>query len=167
MKKLLATVAIVCLASTALADNYATIIQITSNYQNISIPQWRTDCRIVEVPVYGSVHSQASTGDTIIGAVIGGAVGSQFGKGSGKDAMTVLGAIAGADIVNKNASNSSQIVGYRQEQTCNNVKFYETQEQVKNYTITYEWNGNQGRTVTYNNYRVGDRIPVNISIQAK
>ena len=80
--------------------------------------------------------------------------------------MTVLGAIIGADAVNKK-SGQNQIVGYRQEQTCQNVTFYETQEQLKNYTITYEWNGIQGRTATYNNYRVGDRLPVNVSIQAK
>ena len=168
MKKLLATVAMVCFASTASiasADEYATIIKVQPNYQNISVPNHRTDCKIVEVPIYGG-RAQTSTGDTIVGAVIGGAIGSQFGGGSGKDAMTVLGAIVGADVANKKGGQN-QIIGYRQEQVCQNVTFYETQEQIKNYTITYEWNGMQGRTVTYNNYRVGDRIPVSVSIQAK
>lgn len=35
---------------------------------------------------------------TIAGTVIGGAIGRQFGKGNGRDAMTVLGAIAGGMI---------------------------------------------------------------------
>ena len=166
MKKLLATVALACFATTAYAQtDYATITKVTPNYQNVSVPNHRTDCKIVEVPIYGGT-GQASTGDTVLGAVIGGAVGNQFGSGSGKDAMTVLGAIVGADIANKKGGQQ-QIVGYRQEQVCQNVTFYETQEQLKNYTITYEWNGMQGRTVTYNNYRVGDRIPVTVSIQAK
>ena len=165
MKKLLATVAMVCFASTASANEFATITKITPNYQNVSVPQYRTDCKIVEVPIYGG-RKQASTADAFVGAIIGGAIGNQFGGGSGKDAAAVLGAIVGADVANKKGGQN-QIIGYRQEQVCNNVTFYETQEQLKNYTITYEWNGMQGRTVTYNNYRVGDRIPVNVSIQAK
>ena len=165
MKKLLATVAMVCFASTASANEFATITKITPNYQNVSVPQYRTDCKIVEVPIYGG-RKQASTADAFVGAIIGGAIGNQFGGGSGKDAATVLGAIIGADVANKKGSQE-QIIGYRQEQVCQNVTFYETQEELKNYTIRYEWRGIVGKTVTYNNYRVGDRIPVNVSIQAK
>ena len=165
MKKLLATVAMVCFASTASANEFATITKITPNYQNISVPQYRTDCKIVEVPIYGG-RKQASTADAFVGAIIGGAIGNQFGGGSGKDAATVLGAIVGADVANKKGSQE-QIIGYRQEQVCQNVTFYETQEELKNYTIRYEWNGLVGKTVTYNNYRVGDRLPIRVSIQAK
>ena len=165
MKKLLATVAMVCFASAASANEFATITKITPNYQNISVPQYRTDCKIVEVPIYGG-RKQASTADAFVGAIIGGAIGNQFGGGSGKDAATVLGAIVGADVANKKGSQE-QIIGYRQEQVCQNVTFYETQEELKNYTIRYEWRGVVGKTVTYNNYRVGDRIPVRVSIQAK
>lgn len=35
-------------------------------------------------------------GNNLSGAIIGGAIGHQFGKGSGNDAMTVLGALAGS-----------------------------------------------------------------------
>ena len=64
--------------------------------------RYRTDCRVNQVPIYGSVkNGQASTGDTIVGAIIGGAVGNQFGGGKGNDAATVLGAIIGADVANK------------------------------------------------------------------
>ena len=167
MKTLLATVAVVCFATSAYAQTeYATITQVQPNYQNVSVPQYRTDCKIVEVPIYGG-RSQASTGDTIVGAIIGGAIGNQVGGGSGKDAATVLGAIIGADVANKRATQQQQIIGYREEQTCNNVTYYETQEEIKNYTIRYEWRGIQGSTFTYNNYRVGDRIPVEITVRAK
>ena len=169
MKTLLATVAAVCLAAAttaASAEDYATITSVKPNYQTVQTPKYRTDCRMNEVPVYGNTQGQASTGDTLFGALIGGVVGNQFGGGKGKDAATVLGAIIGADTANKNSSRQ-QIIGYRQEQTCNNVTFYETQQKIKNYTIRYEWNGIQGRTATYNNYRVGDSIPIHVSIQAK
>lgn len=165
MKSLLLATALTLIATAAVAQEYATITKVKPNYENVSVPNHRTECRTVEVPIYGG-RSQASTGDTILGAVIGGAIGNQVGGGSGKDAATVLGAIIGADVANKKGGKD-QIVGYRQEQSCQNITFYETQEQLKNYTITYEWNGIRGRTVTYNSYRVGDRLPINVSIQAK
>lgn len=165
MKSLLTTVAAIAFATTAVAQTeYATITKVKPNYQNVSVPQTRTKCQTVEVPIYGS-SGQASTGDTIVGAIIGGAIGNQVGGGSGKDAATVLGAIIGADVANKKGGQN-QIVGYRQEQQCQDITFHETQERIKNFTITYEWNGVRGRTVTYNNYRVGDRIPVTVSINA-
>lgn len=170
MNKLLATVAVMStmvFASSASAEEYATVTSVKPNYQNVSVPRYRTDCQINQVPIYGSVQGQASTGDTIVGAIIGGAIGNQVGGGSGKDAATVLGAIIGADIANKRPQQQQQIIGYREEQTCNNVTYYETQEEIKNYTIRYEWRGIQGSTRTYNNYRVGDRIPVEITVRAK
>ena len=166
MKILLATVAVLVFATAAQAQTeYAQITQVQPNYHTVyqNIPT--TSCQNVEVPIYGRTQGQASTGDTLFGALIGGALGNQVGGGKGKDAMTVLGAIVGADIANKKAGQQ-QIIGYRQEQSCNNITFYEIQESLKDYTITYTWNGITGRTVTYNNYRVGDRLPVNVSIQA-
>ena len=171
MNKLLATVAVIStmsFATSASADEYATITAVKPNYQNVQVPRYRTDCRVNQVPIYGNVQNgQASTGDTIVGAIIGGAIGNQVGGGSGKDAATVLGAIIGADVANKRGSQSQEIVGYREEQTCKNVTYYETQEELKNYTIRYEWRGIQGSTRTYNNYRVGDRIPVEVTVRAK
>ena len=169
MNRLLATVAVIgtmSFAASANAQEYATITNVTPNYQTINTPTTQQVCNIVEVPVYGRAGGQASTGDTLFGALIGGALGNQVGGGKGKDAATVLGAIIGADVANKR-SGSNQIVGYRQEQRCNNVTSYSTQQQIQNYTIRYEWNDIVGKTVTYNNYRVGDRLPIRVSIQAK
>mgnify|MGYP000379974385 CR=1 FL=1 len=104
MNKLLATVAMIgsmSFAASASADEYATITSVNPNYQNVQVPRYRTDCRVNQVPIYGSVkNGQASTGDTIVGAIIGGAIGNQIGNGSGRDAATVLGAIIGAGLGN-------------------------------------------------------------------
>mgnify|MGYP001582885530 FL=1 len=171
MNRLLATVAaigVIGFATSASAEEYATITDVRANYQIVDVPRHRTDCRVNQVPIYGNVQQgQSSTSNTIVGAIIGGAIGNQVGGGKGKDAATILGAIIGADVANKQANGSNQIIGYREEQTCNNVTFYDKQEEIKNYTIRYEWNGIKGRTVTYNNYRVGDRIPIHVSINAK
>jgi len=166
MKHLLATIAVLlAFTTTAQADELATITKIETNWENVQVPQSRQQCVIKDVPIYGTTQGQASTGDTVLGAVIGGALGNQVGGGSGKDAMTVLGAIVGADIANKRA-NQRQIIGYESQRQCSDVLFYEDQQRVRNYTIWYDWNGIQGRSYTFNRYNVGDRIPVSISINA-
>jgi uncharacterized protein YcfJ len=58
------------------------------------------------------------------------------------------------------------ITGYQTQRQCETVYVQSNQRTVKNYRITYEWNGIRGQSYTYNNYRVGDRIPVNVSINA-
>ena len=170
MKTLLATVAILACTTSLQAQSqtdFATVIHVKPNYQNVQVPRHRNECQTVEVPIYSNVGGQASTGDTIFGALIGGALGNQVGGGKGKDAMTVLGAIIGADVANKRAATGQQqIVGYRQEENCRKISFYETHERLKNYRITYEFNGIQATSLTQNQYKVGDRIPVTVSIQA-
>lgn len=49
--------------------------------------------RTVQVPVKNDGHNVVGT---VAGGVLGGVVGHQFGGGSGKDALTVLGAVGGA-----------------------------------------------------------------------
>jgi len=116
-------------------DHYRTIVK--------QVPQTERVCETVEVPIYGRVQGQASTGDTVLGAIIGGAIGNQVGGGRGKDAATVLGAIVGADIANKRRTNQQVITGYRQEQQCfNNTTYTSHQEEVYSHsTIRFQENG--------------------------
>ena len=144
MNKLLATVAMIgsmSFAASASADEYATITHVNPNYQNVSVPKYRTDCRVNQVPIYGSVkNGQASTGDTILGAIIGGAVGNQFGGGKGNDAATILGAIVGADIANKNGKKP----GGTQRQCQVETRYEETQREVYSHsTVTFVSDGQQ------------------------
>lgn len=131
---------------------------VQPQYRNVSVPVTIDDCRNVEVPVYG--QTQPSTGDAVAGAIIGGLLGNQFGEGKGKDAMTVLGAIAGADAATRN--NQNRIVGYRTERQCTSRVVQETRNELSSYRITYEIFG-IAQTATVNKpYRVGDYISVRV-----
>jgi uncharacterized protein YcfJ len=159
MKKLIIAI-ILATSSAAFAETrQAVVTSVETNYKTVLQHVPVRECTDVKIPVYG--QKPASTGDALAGAIIGGVIGNQFGSGSGKDAMTILGAIAGADAANKNQGN--QIVGYQIQQQCTEVISRQQEQVVHNYIITYEWNG---RTYTYNKYRVGDRIPVTITINA-
>ena len=92
----------------------------------------------VEVCKDVRIQGQASTGDTLFGALIGGAIGNQFGGGKGKDAATILGAIVGADVANKNGKKP----GGTQRQCQVETRYEETQREVYSHsTVTFYSDG--------------------------
>ena len=108
--------------------------KVTDVYQTItrSVPSTERVCYDVEVPIYG--QKKFDQGGAIIGGLLGGFIGNQFGSGSGKDAMTGIGAMTGA--IAGGQSNEKQIVGYRQENRCEKKTTYtEKTETVYSHSI--------------------------------
>lgn len=169
MKKLLATAALVCIASTATAQTrYATITAVQPNYETVYMNVPRQQCQNVEVPIYGTERNNGNAGEgALLGMIIGGAIGDAVsgGKGDTTAAGAVIGGIIGAD----RAQNGTRqvVTGYRTERQCSEVMVREEQREIKNYTITYRWNNITAQSYTYNRYRVGDNIPVTVSINAQ
>lgn len=105
---------------------------------------------------YGSSDRVRTAGPTIAGGVIGGVVGRQFGSGSGRDAMTLLGTLVGASVANEHAHNRHRqppAYGYREERpvtvercSVNHVSHYE--DRVEGYDVTYLYGGREYRTRT-------------------
>lgn len=94
----------------------------------------------VEVCKDVQIRGQASTGDTVFGALLGGVIGNQFGGGKGKDAATILGAIVGADVANKNSNKSGGI----QRQCQIETRYEERQREVYSHsTVTFSTEGKQ------------------------
>jgi len=107
-------------------DHYKTIIE--QNPYRVEV------CKDVRI------QGQASTGDTLFGALIGGAIGNQFGGGKGKDAATILGAIVGADVANKNGKKP----GGTQRQCQIETRYEETQREVYSHsTVIFVSDGQQ------------------------
>lgn len=169
MKKLLATVAFIGLATSAQAETrYANITRVEPNYQTVYMNVPRQQCQNVEVPIYGTVQNNGNAGEgALLGMIIGGAIGDAVsgGKGDTTAAGAVIGGIIGAD----RAQNGTRqvVTGYRTERQCAEVMVREEQREIRNYTITYRWNGITAQSYTYNRYNVGDRIPVTVSINAQ
>lgn len=150
--KLLATMSFIVMASAAQADVVrATVIDVFPLYDNVQVSVPVEECYNVRVP-----GRSASTGDVLAGAIVGGVIGNQFGSGSGKDAMTILGAIVGADSVNKQSSQSYV------EQRCDT--YYETtyEERLTGYLVTYQTSRFIGDFVSDYPYSVGEKINVTI-----
>ena len=153
--------------STAFAQTeLATVTSVVPNYeiQKTNVPSTR--CTEVQVPIYGSVQGQgASGGDVLAGALIGGILGKAL---TGDDKGAGFGALVGAmGSAEKKNQSSQKIVGYETRKQCGVFYQEESIRKIKNYRITYEWMGIRGSSYTYNNYSIGARIPVNVSINAK
>ena len=167
MKKLLITTAVIlATASSAFATEYARIKKIepryTTGYQNVPT----TQCQDVEIPIYGTQQGNgASGGDVLTGMIIGGLLG----KGAtGKDKGAAVGAVIGGVIAaDKGQNNKRVIIGYEIERQCSEVMTRQQISTIKDYHITFEWNGVYGSAYTYNNYQLGQRIPVEVRLRAK
>lgn len=135
----------------------AIITSVNPVYKDNYVNVYHTECYDVRVPVYGRTTS-GSNGDVFAGAVIGGAIGNQFGSGSGKDAMTVLGAIIGANEGSK--ATREVIVGYRFEQQCANVASTVNEPVISGYMIEYKFDGKFYEQRASRKYHVGQRVNV-------
>lgn len=138
MKKFLASVAVILTcANMAFADaTYdvkGKIVDIEPIFTKVSQQVPQQQCYEEDRYVGGN----GSTANTAAGAVIGGAIGNQFGEGDGKTAMTVLGAILGADVANRNARN-----GHVERVTvCDTVYAEQAGTVINEYDITYDVDG--------------------------
>jgi uncharacterized protein YcfJ len=157
-KKILAIAAIFT-ATSANADGYASktgiVVNVEPVYSTAYAPKVQEQCFEAQIPVYGQV--QGSSGDALLGAVIGGAIGNQFGGGSGKDAMTVLGAIVGA---NEATKPSNRVVGYTTEWRCEMVKINQETKILHHYQVTYKLNGRYHRVNVDRPFEVGQSITI-------
>ena len=152
------------MASNATATIDGTVISSTAIMQDQvkNVPQ--ESCTIVDVPIYGG--GQATAADAITGAIIGGVLGNQVGKGKGNDAANIFGAIIGAKAAEENAKkNGTQIVGYKQVQQCEVTYIRVTESVVVGYETTVElYEGMIHTFVTHRSYRVGQSVPVRMTL---
>lgn len=103
-------------------------------------------------------------GRTIAGGIIGGVIGRQFGDGSGRDAMTVLGTVIGAASASDNNDRRRGSSRYEDEPAryCETTYEYEERDRVEGYRVTYRFNGENYTTRTA--YDPGDEIRVRVSV---
>ena len=170
MKSILTIVtALAMFGSVALADQriQASVVSMQETYNTVRKQVPVQSCSTVEVPIYETRRiGQASTGDTLAGAIIGGVIGNQFGGGSGKDAATVLGAILGADAANKKGGRQETvIVGYRQQQQCTTTyQQKETQQRGQNRVTVETESGERFTFKTNQWYKRGTIVFLNVSL---
>lgn len=135
-----------------------TVVQSTTDYARVVrvMPiRGPETARQVCQPVGVERRSEHSPGGAILGGLAGAAVGSRFGGGHGRDALTVMGAIGGA-MVGDRVARGTQL---ETREVCDTV--YERGEPV-GYDVTYDYRGER-HTVTLD-YDPGDRVRIRQTI---
>ena len=169
MRKLITAVAITSLSTSSLlaAELNAIVTQVEPNYETITEYTPVKICRDEQVPIYGNApQGQSDAGNVLLGMILGGVSGKVI---TGDDGGAAIGAIAGGLIgANNNNNNTARpIVGYQTLQSCTTENRQSNSTKLRNYKITYNFYGAIGSRYSYNNYNLGDNIPVYVNVTAK
>ncbi len=146
---------------------YARVVDVDPMVRYVTVNRPHEECwnevqtqRSPGSPVFGVA------GQTAAGGVIGAAIGRQFGGGSGQDALTLIGAAAGAAVAHERAVR----IGAGSYQTrdvtvqrCEMVNERVTEERIDGYLVTYAY---QGRTYTMQTATPpGDRVRLAVDVR--
>jgi len=108
------------------------------------------------------VTDPAVAGTTLAGAVVGAAIGRQFGDGSGRDALTLLGAVAGSAVAHDRAlrrrGDSAYAIVREPVEVCTTEYRRHAERQITSYWVTYRLRGRHYRMLSYE--RPGQHIRV-------
>ncbi len=103
-------------------------------------------------------QGRQGAGGTVIGAIVGAALGNQVGKGSGRALATVAGAVAGGAIGNSLSRDEAPPLGI----DCQVVDVQRERSQVVGYDVEYMYKGE--KYLSRLPYDPGNRLRVRVSV---
>ncbi|HSC16858.1 MAG TPA: glycine zipper 2TM domain-containing protein, partial [Gammaproteobacteria bacterium] len=118
----------------------ARVVDVEPLVRYVAVDRPREQCwnEIVREPV----RPFGVAGQTAAGSIIGAAIGRQFGSGNDRDALTVLGAVAGGAVAHRRAVvNQGYAVRDVAVQRCEVVHDRVTEQVVDGYLVTYRLEG--------------------------
>ena len=116
----------------------ATVTSVEKVYKQYMVEEPYQDCYIKETL---QQSGDGSATNEIMGAILGGAIGNQFGEGDGKEAMTLAGIFLGASIANdaEKANSTGQVVV--SQEVCENKVRQTIEKRLSHYKINVEYEG--------------------------
>lgn len=145
----------------------ARVVDVEPIVRHVTVQRPRQECweELVYQQSPGRPHA---AGQTIAGAIVGAAIGRQFGGGSGRDAATVAGALAGSAVAAQRAQRVAAARGPGQVhavpvERCEVVQERFTEQRVEGYWVTYAYQGQRYRTRMPHD--PGDRIRLRVTVQ--
>ena len=118
----------------------ARVVHVEPLVRYVSVDRPREQCwdEIVREPV----RPFGVAGQTAAGSIIGAAIGRQFGSGNDRDALTVLGAVAGGAVAHRRAVvNQGYAARDVAVQRCEVVHERVTEQVADGYLVTYRLEG--------------------------
>ena len=109
---------------------YAQVLRATPVYSTVRV-------RLPEQRCEGSTSRDDGVGGTVAGALVGGVLGNQVGKGEGRKASTIAGAVLGGAIGRRVDRNNSVAGSGR----CRRVEADRDERRVTGYDVEYQYKG--------------------------
>ena len=99
-----------------------------------------------------------NVGGTVLGAIVGGALGNQAGKGDGRKAATVAGAVLGG-VIGRNIDKNNGSAG---GQRCRTVEVEREERRISGYDVEYQFKGE--KYMSRLDYDPGNRLRVRVAV---
>ena len=118
----------------------ARVVGVEPMVRYVAVDRPREQCwnEVVREPV----RPYGVAGPTAAGAIVGAAIGRQFGSGNDRDALTVLGAVAGGTVAHQRAvRNGAGATRDVTVQRCEVVNDRVTEQVTDGYLVTYRLEG--------------------------
>lgn len=128
-------------------SDFGRVVEVEPIVRRIVVERPRQECwQDVE---YRSTAPGRIAGTTLAGGVIGAAIGRQFGGGKGRDALTMLGALAGSAVASEHARRNiaregDEVVAVP-VQRCTETVERVAEDYVEGYWVTYRYRGRLNR----------------------
>ncbi|MEZ5464373.1 MAG: glycine zipper 2TM domain-containing protein [Lysobacteraceae bacterium] len=143
---------------------YADVLRVDPYYETVRYSEPVQECYDQPVRRYERDGGDP-TGGTVLGAIIGGALGNQIGKGDGRKAATVAGAVIGGAI-GRNADRNNGSARGREyddvQRECRTVERYRDEQRIAGYDVEYQYRGDvfQSRL----DYDPGSKLRVRVAV---
>lgn len=169
MKKVIALIACLFAVSAEAEVFLAEVVKVEPIKKESIEVLYRRECRNIETPItnYQPVYDyERNTAAPVMGAIVGGLIGHQFGGGRGKDALTVVGALVGAhsqrDSMRQVVVGHTPVTHTRTETKCSDVPVHNIRTFITGYEVWYTHEGTTGYAVLENH--PGDHVRVETAI---
>lgn len=139
---------------------WADVLRVDPIYDRVQTSSPREECE--DVPVERRVDNGNRAAGTVLGAIVGGVLGSTVGKGDGRKAATVAGAVVGGAVGN-NAARGEERYYADTERRCRMVQDVGEERRVVGYDVQYRYRGDV--YMSRLNYDPGDRLRVRVSVE--
>ena len=142
--------------------DYATVTSVEKVYK-----QYRTEEPYQECYIKETLQNQGdgSATNEIMGAILGGAIGNQFGEGEGKEVMTLAGIVLGASMANdaEKANSTGQVVV--SQAVCETKVKKSIERRLSHYLVNISY---EGRDLSFTSKRrpYDDVIKVKVTVRS-
>jgi len=142
--------------------DYATVTSVEKAYK-----QYRTEEPYQECYIKETLQNQGdgSATNEIMGAILGGAIGNQFGEGDGKEVMTLAGIVLGASMANdaEKANSTGQVVV--SQEVCETKVKKSIEKRLSHYLVNISY---EGRDLSFTSKRrpYDDVIKVKVTVSS-